>query len=126
MIFLTKVERVLREIFNTWDLGNVMSKLLVMMYYLKDQEATDEFIKEILKNCIEPGLNHSAHECKWDGSTLTLTTPEDESENNASNELESMPFFVNAVSEILGKAEKEKKKKKYSDPGRCRGHSWSC
>ena len=87
-----------------------------LMHYLKDQEATDEFIKEILKNCIEPGLNHSAHECKWDGSTLTLTTPEDESENNASNELESMPFFVNAVSEILGKAEKEKKKKKYSDP----------
>ena len=84
--------------------------------YLHDKQASMPFINELMKNCVEPALNHSAHRCKWDGETATLTTPEEEDDNDAREELEAMPFFVNKIGEVLGDGKKSKKKKEYSDP----------
>ena len=60
------------------------------------------FINELMKNYVEPMLNHSAHKCKWDGDTNTLTTPNKNYDNKAREELEAIPFFVNKIGEILG------------------------
>ena len=81
---------------------------------LQDEKATTDFINELLRKCIDPALNHSAHECKWDGDTMMVTTADDVEANDAQAELEAMPFFVNKISEVM--AENEKSNKKYSDP----------
>ena len=83
---------------------------------LKDEQATIDFINELMRKCIDPALNHSAHECKWDGKTMTVTTPNDAEANNAQAELEAMPFFVNKISEVMAENEKSNSNKKYSDP----------
>ena len=83
---------------------------------LHDERATMDFINELMLKCIDPELNHSAHECKWDGETMTVTTPEDAETNDAQAELESMTFFVNKISEVMAEDGKAKSKQKYLDP----------
>ena len=62
---------------------------------LMDEGVTASFVNELLRKCVKPALNHSAHECKWDKESVTVTTSDDASEQNKQAELESMPFFVN-------------------------------
>ena len=78
--------------------------------YLCEKQASMAFINELMKNYVEPMLNHSAHRCKWDGETNTLTTPDESKDNEAREELEVMLFFANKIDKILGDELKGKKK----------------
>ena len=82
----------------------MMNKQMVVFLrnYLYDKHASMTFINELMRNCVEPTLNHSAHKYKWDGDSNTLTTPDDDADKGTWEKLEAMPLFVNKTGEILG------------------------
>ncbi len=87
--------------------------LLAFVYnYLMDKGFNEEFVINLVKNSCCPTLVMEIPNCKWDGNTMTVVTPD----NNNNEELYLKLKAASWFKDELGLTKKGKKKKGYLKP----------
>jgi hypothetical protein len=74
------------------------------------------FVQDAVRRLCNPATIHEALNCKWIAETNTILTPEEQDEDEEDN-LESQEWYVDIVAQFneLGKKERDKKGKNYTD-----------
>ena len=64
-----------------------------LWHILQEQGFLEDFITKLIEGTCEAALVNEMHKCKWDSSTQTLTTPEEEKKKDIMKAFENASWF---------------------------------